>query len=195
MLNSLNWLNELNKSTARSPPCSLDARARPIARIAFAKEHEQRKISIFAGCSHQYYWLSWWPQQEQRPQGRRQNCKVVRLRSCWHMAGRARSPGSWCSGITSASHAEGPGFKSQWVHSLPASPVCHQQQFGNLPSASPASKKKPITQGRQQPRTQARKPYAQTQCPAHARTQHAMCATQPSPRKTRQLGRLNKLSI
>ena len=22
----------------------------------------------------------------------------------------------WCSGITSASHAEGPGFKSQWVH-------------------------------------------------------------------------------
>ena len=29
-----------------------------------------------------------------------------------------RTPwGSWCSGITSASHAEGPGFKSQWVHS------------------------------------------------------------------------------
>ena len=25
--------------------------------------------------------------------------------------------GTWCSGITSASHAEGPGFKSQWVHS------------------------------------------------------------------------------
>ena len=24
--------------------------------------------------------------------------------------------GSWCSGITSTSHAEGPGFKSQWVH-------------------------------------------------------------------------------
>lgn len=24
--------------------------------------------------------------------------------------------GSWCSGITSAPHAEGPGFKSQWVH-------------------------------------------------------------------------------
>ena len=23
--------------------------------------------------------------------------------------------GSWCSGITSAPHAEGPGFKSQWV--------------------------------------------------------------------------------
>ena len=23
--------------------------------------------------------------------------------------------GTWCSGITSASHAEGPGFKSQWV--------------------------------------------------------------------------------
>ena len=26
--------------------------------------------------------------------------------------------GSWCSGITSASHAEGPEFKSQWVHFL-----------------------------------------------------------------------------
>ena len=25
------------------------------------------------------------------------------------------SSGTWCSGITSASHAEGPGFKSQWV--------------------------------------------------------------------------------
>ena len=24
--------------------------------------------------------------------------------------------GTWCSGITSASHAEGPGFKSQCVH-------------------------------------------------------------------------------
>ena len=24
--------------------------------------------------------------------------------------------GAWCSGITSASHAEGPGFKSQCVH-------------------------------------------------------------------------------
>ena len=24
--------------------------------------------------------------------------------------------GSWCSGITSASHAEGPGFDPQWVH-------------------------------------------------------------------------------
>ena len=26
--------------------------------------------------------------------------------------------GTWCSGITSASHAEGPGFKSQCVHVL-----------------------------------------------------------------------------
>ena len=31
--------------------------------------------------------------------------------------GRDASPGTWCSGITSASHAEGPGFKSQCVHS------------------------------------------------------------------------------
>ena len=28
----------------------------------------------------------------------------------------AISRGTWCSGITSASHAEGPGFKSQCVH-------------------------------------------------------------------------------
>ena len=28
----------------------------------------------------------------------------------------ACSTGTWCSGITSASHAEGPGFKSQCVH-------------------------------------------------------------------------------
>ena len=27
--------------------------------------------------------------------------------------------GTWCSGITSASHAEGPGFKSQCVHFMP----------------------------------------------------------------------------
>ncbi len=27
-----------------------------------------------------------------------------------------RQAGTWCSGITSASHAEGPGFKSQCVH-------------------------------------------------------------------------------
>ncbi len=29
---------------------------------------------------------------------------------------RAVPKGAWCSGITSASHAEGPGFKSQCVH-------------------------------------------------------------------------------
>ena len=28
----------------------------------------------------------------------------------------AEAMGTWCSGITSASHAEGPGFKSQCVH-------------------------------------------------------------------------------
>ena len=31
--------------------------------------------------------------------------------------------GTWCSGITSASHAEGPGFKSQCVH------VCRPSRF------------------------------------------------------------------
>ena len=35
---------------------------------------------------------------------------VTHLRNC------AQSLGTWCSGITSASHAEGPGFKSQCVH-------------------------------------------------------------------------------
>ena len=33
-----------------------------------------------------------------------------------------RLRGSWCSGITSASHAEGPGFKSQWVHVMHIQP-------------------------------------------------------------------------
>ena len=32
--------------------------------------------------------------------------------------------GTWCSGITSASHAEGPGFKSQCVHSCAAVLQC-----------------------------------------------------------------------
>ena len=31
---------------------------------------------------------------------------------------RCNQVGTWCSGITSASHAEGPGFKSQCVHIL-----------------------------------------------------------------------------
>ena len=35
---------------------------------------------------------------------------VPYLRNC------AQSLGTWCSGITSASHAEGLGFKSQCVH-------------------------------------------------------------------------------
>ena len=39
----------------------------------------------------------------------------------WHIGfylACALAEGTWCSGITSASHAEGPGFKSQCVHSL-----------------------------------------------------------------------------
>ena len=35
-----------------------------------------------------------------------------RMQECCAPAPR----GTWCSGITSASHAEGPGFKSQCVH-------------------------------------------------------------------------------
>ena len=33
------------------------------------------------------------------------------------------SLGTWCSGITSASHAEGPGFKSQCVHCSQLAPI------------------------------------------------------------------------
>ena len=36
-------------------------------------------------------------------------CRV----QCWQ---ECPTRGTWCSGITSASHAEGPGFKSQCVH-------------------------------------------------------------------------------
>ena len=41
-----------------------------------------------------------------------------RWRSLWDRchARRRDAEGTWCSGITSASHAEGPGFKSQCVH-------------------------------------------------------------------------------
>lgn len=35
---------------------------------------------------------------------------------------RLSASGAWCSGITSASHAEGPGFKSQCVQFLPGKP-------------------------------------------------------------------------
>ena len=61
---------------------------------------------------------------------------------CDVLQGR-RNPGtsgSWCSGITSASHAEGPGFKSQWVHFAFQMPVagakydinCHVSGFVGL---------------------------------------------------------------
>ena len=41
--------------------------------------------------------------------------------------------GSWCSGITSASHAEGPGFKSQWVQTFrcPASRASYMSDYTN----------------------------------------------------------------
>jgi hypothetical protein len=32
--------------------------------------------------------------------------------------------GLWCSGITSASHAEGPGFKPQWVQFFLVHSIC-----------------------------------------------------------------------
>ena len=44
----------------------------------------------------------------------------------WNSRKNARqiATGTWCSGITSASHAEGPGFKSQCVHSCAAVLQC-----------------------------------------------------------------------
>jgi hypothetical protein len=36
----------------------------------------------------------------------------------FNLRGKCVTWGTWCSGITSASHAEGPGFKSQCVHML-----------------------------------------------------------------------------
>ena len=51
--------------------------------------------------------------------------------------------GTWCSGITSASHAEGPGFNPQCVHISSAPPrpalkavgrVCNAKKLGNWPS-------------------------------------------------------------
>ena len=48
--------------------------------------------------------------------------------------------GSWCSGITSAPHAEGPGFKSQWVHILRESiPQISSRSPGAAFYASPAT--------------------------------------------------------
>ena len=40
--------------------------------------------------------------------------------------------GTWCSGITSASHAEGPGFKSQCVH------LCRARGPGARPRVCPS---------------------------------------------------------
>jgi hypothetical protein len=46
--------------------------------------------------------------------------------------------GTWCSGITSAPHAEGPGFKSQCVHSFQFEPSACVRAAGDLapPAAS-----------------------------------------------------------
>lgn len=46
-----------------------------------------------------------------------------------HMTRRNRYLGTWCSAITSASHAEVPGFSSQCVHAI----VTHHTMSGQLP--------------------------------------------------------------
>ena len=55
---------------------------------------------------------------------------LVCLYICLHafkseVHGFGMSKGTWCSGITSASHAEGPGFKSQCVHFFTVSHIPH----------------------------------------------------------------------
>ena len=47
--------------------------------------------------------------------------------------------GTWCSGITSASHAEGPGFKSQCVH-FPIFARCLIIMYGRRCHAKPSSR-------------------------------------------------------
>ena len=41
----------------------------------------------------------------------------------------ASALGSWCSGITSALHAEGLGFKSNWVHCRPSMHLMNVYSF------------------------------------------------------------------
>ena len=60
-------------------------------------------------------------------------------RDCCHASG------TWCSGITSASHAEGPGFKSQCVH---ARFCCHGSNTVSLPLPGVLMKATPPTCGR-----------------------------------------------
>jgi hypothetical protein len=62
-------------------------------------------------------WLGSGTNDGRRLRGKAPAC-VYFARSGWgHRSHLAK--GTWCSGITSASHAEGPGFKSQCVHSIP----------------------------------------------------------------------------
>ena len=59
-------------------------------------------------------------------------------------------PGTWCSGITSASHAEGPGFKSQCVHaqcqSIPPRNVCDRQRHAAILRLRPCPRALPLAQ-------------------------------------------------
>ena len=54
--------------------------------------------------------------------------------------------GTWCSGITSASHAEGPGFKSQCVHASASSASEASYQSG-CKLADPMSMAEPVMDG------------------------------------------------
>ena len=86
--------------------------------------------------THRFYFISDTPQLALRfafiNVGEKHKCTCnsqLTFHLCWHIAlansvwilcmkekASAMSEGTWCSGITSASHAEGPGFKSQCVH-------------------------------------------------------------------------------
>ena len=58
--------------------------------------------------------------------------------------------GTWCSGVTSASHAEGPGFKSQCVHfviHMPSSTRVARELRARIPAALSCTS--PLTQSLQ----------------------------------------------
>ena len=67
--------------------------------------------------------------------GDNESCKQALARHGWYPLRAHCCKGTWCSGITSASHAEGPGFKSQCVHYLCQQSPFRQQAVGKRPRA------------------------------------------------------------
>ena len=68
--------------------------------------------------------VDWWPRGQEDTRAAKAN-KIQQRR-----AGRKCSSGTWCNGITSASHAEGPGFNPQCVHIFTLSDGDHRRCMG-----------------------------------------------------------------